>query len=181
MEVFDNVLVLWRLHYSLGLPPLFSYQIKDSIYVNNGRKCALDVSFILCFEVYEFINCLGYSKIKSVGSALDKMTIKATENCIGCLMAKGINAVDIAVQNPTVTLHTDYWQSLKIDCTRQVDTSSSNSVNWFESLMTCMDMTETELDAILTESEDDNFLFDSIDCVVQAIKSIYFPMSIYCI
>jgi len=35
-------------------------------------------------------------------------------------------------------------------------------------------MTETKLDAILTESEDDHFLFDSIDCVVQAIKSVRF-------
>jgi len=100
--------------------------------------------------------------------------VKATENCIGHLMAKGINAADSVVRNPTVTLNTGYWQSLKIDCTHQVDTSSSNSVIWFESLMTYMDMTETELDAILTESEDDNFLFDSIDCVVQAIKSIRF-------
>ena len=40
--------------------------------------------------------------------------------------------------------------------------------------MTCMDLTETELDAILTESDEDNFLFESIDCVVQAIKSIRF-------
>jgi len=28
---------------------------KDPIFVNNGRKFALDVSFILYFEVYEFI------------------------------------------------------------------------------------------------------------------------------
>ena len=101
----------------------------------------------------------------SVGSALDKMTVKLTERYIGFLMAKGTNAADIAVQNPTVILNTGNWQSLKTDCTRQVDTSSSNSVNWFESLMTCMDMTETELDAIQTESEDDN-LFESIDWVV---------------
>ena len=35
-------------------------------------------------------------------------------------------------------------------------------------------MTETELDAILTESEDDKFLFDPIYCAVQAIKSARF-------
>jgi len=33
-------------------------------------------------------------------------------------------------------------------------------------------VTEAELDAILTESEDDNLLFDQIDCVLQAIKSV---------
>jgi len=89
-------------------------------------------------------------------------------------MAKGTNAADIVVQNPTVTLNTCNWQSLKRDCIHQVDTSSSNSENWFESFMTYMDMTETELDAILTESEDDNFLLNSINCVIQAIKYIRF-------
>jgi len=40
-----------------------------------------------------------------------------------------------------------------------------------------MDVTEVELDAILTESEDDKFLFGQIDCVLQAIKSVGFNCS----
>jgi len=38
-------------------------------------------------------------------------------------------------------------------------------------------MTEAELDAILIESEDDNSLFDQIDCVLQAVKSVGFNWS----
>jgi len=38
-------------------------------------------------------------------------------------------------------------------------------------------MTEAELDAILTESEDDILLFDQLDCVLQAIKSVRFDWS----
>jgi len=54
------------------------------------------------------------------------MTVKATENCVESLMVKGIKAVDIVVQNPTVTLDTVDWQDLriKIDCTRSLDISS---------------------------------------------------------
>ena len=75
---------------------------------------------------------------------------------------------------PTVILDTAYLQSFKIDCACQVDASSSNSEDWFESFLAYIDVTETELDAILIESEDDNFLFDQIDCVVQAIKAMRF-------
>ena len=75
---------------------------------------------------------------------------------------------------PTVILDTAYLQSFKIDCACQVDASSSNSEDWSESFLAYIDVTETELDAILIESEDDNFLFDQIDCVVQAIKAMRF-------
>jgi len=89
------------------------------------------------------------------------MTVKATENCIERLMAKGINAADIVVRNPTVILDTVYWQSLRIDCARQVDTSSSSCENWFESFLEYMDVTEAELDTTLTESEEDNLSEES--------------------
>jgi len=41
-----------------------------------------------------------------------------------------------------------------MDCACQVDTSSSSSENWFESFLECMDVTEAEVDTLLTESED---------------------------
>jgi len=102
------------------------------------------------------------------------MSIKATENCIESLMAKGIKAADIAVLNPTVTLDTAYWQGIRIDCACQVDTLSSSSENWFESFLERMDVTETELDTLLTESDEDNLMSDPIDCNIQAINSIHF-------
>ena len=104
------------------------------------------------------------------------MSVKATENCVESLMAKGVKAVDIVVQNPTVTLDTVDWQGLRIktDCTRPVDISSSSSENWFESFLECMDMTEDELDTLLIESEEDNLMSDPIDYIVQAINSIHF-------
>ena len=40
-----------------------------------------------------------------------------------------------------------------------------------------IDVTEAELDAILTMSEDDNLLFGQMDCVLQAIKSVRFNWS----
>jgi len=102
------------------------------------------------------------------------MLVKATENCVESSMAKGINAADIAVLNPTVTLDTVYLQSSKTDCACQVDTLSSSSENWFESFLECMDVTEAEIDTMLTESEEDNLLPDPVDCIVQAINSIHF-------
>ena len=105
------------------------------------------------------------------------MTVKATENCVKSLMAKGINVDSIVVLTPTVFLDTAYLQSSQVDCVSEDEIPYSNPENWFESFMACMDMTETELDAILTESEGDNFLFNSIDCVVQAIKSVRFNWS----
>jgi len=101
------------------------------------------------------------------------MSAKATKNCVENLIAKGIQSSNIAVLIPTVVLDTAHLQSIKKDGACQADASSSSSENWFESFMAYMDMTETELDAILTESEDDSFLFDSIVCV-QAIKSVRF-------
>jgi len=102
------------------------------------------------------------------------MLVKATEKCVKSLMADGINVTNIVVLNPTVTLDTVDLQSLRINCACQVDTSSSSSENWFQSFLECMDVTEAELDTMLTESEEDNLLPDLIDCIVQAIKSIHF-------
>ena len=96
------------------------------------------------------------------------MLVKATQNCVKSLMAKGINTTNIVVLTPTVTLDTFYLQSPRIDCACQVDTLSSSSENWFESLLESMDVTEAELDAILTEPEEDNLLPDPIDCIMQA-------------
>ena len=103
-----------------------------------------------------------------------KMSVKATANCVENLIAKGINASNIAVLTPTVVLDTAYLQSFKKDRACQVDVSSSSSEDWFESFLEYIDVTKNELDAILTESEDENCLFDQIDCEVQAIKSARF-------
>ena len=97
------------------------------------------------------------------------MTVKATGNCVTSLMVKGINAADIVVLDPTVTL-----QSLRIYCAGQVETPSSSSENWFEEFLECMDVTETQLDTLLAESEEDNLISDPIDYIVQAINSIRF-------
>ena len=102
------------------------------------------------------------------------MLVKATENCVESLMSKGIKAADIVVLNPTVTLDTVYLQSSRTNCACQVATLSSSSENWFESFLECMDVTEAELDTILTYSEEDNLLYDSIDCIVQAVNSVHF-------
>jgi len=68
---------------------------------------------------------------KSVGSAIFKMTVKATGNCVTSLMVKGINTADIVVLDPTANL-----QSLRIYCAGQVETPSSSSENWFEEFFT---------------------------------------------
>ena len=88
------------------------------------------------------------------------------------MIAKGINASNIVVLTPTVVLDTVHLQSFRADCACQDDVLSSRSEDWFENFLECTDVTEAELDAILTESEDDNLLFDQIDCVLQAIKSV---------
>jgi len=85
-----------------------------------------------------------------------KMSIKATKNCIKSLVAKGVHASDIVVLTPTVTLDTVHLQSPRIDCVSQVDVLSSCSENWLESLLEHIDVTEAELDAVWTESEEDN-------------------------
>jgi len=115
-----------------------------------------------------------YFCLEKVVVKIIKMSVKTTENCVESLMAKGINAASIVVLTPTVTLDTVYLQSPRIDCACQVDTLSSSSENWFERFLEGMDVTEAELDAILTESEEDNLLPDPIDCIVQATNSIRF-------
>jgi len=81
------------------------------------------------------------------------MTVKATENCVKSLMAKGINATSIVVLTPTVTLDNVHLQSPRIDCACHVDTLSSSSENWFETALECIDMTEAELDVMLTSQK----------------------------
>jgi len=115
-----------------------------------------------------------YFCLEKVGVKIIKMSVKATENCVESLMAKGINATSIVVLTLTVTLDTVCLQSPRKDCACQVDTLRSNSENWFESALECTDMTEAELDVLLTESEEDSLLPDQIDCIVQAINSIHF-------
>jgi len=97
------------------------------------------------------------------------MTVKVTGNCVTSLMAKGIKAADIMALDPTVTL-----QNLRIYCGGQVETPSIISENWVEEFLECMDVTETELDTLLAESEEENLILDPIDYIVQAIKSIHF-------
>jgi len=115
-----------------------------------------------------------YICLEKVVVKIIKMSVKATENCVESLKAKGINAASIVVLTPTVTLDTVHLQSPRIDCACQVDTLSSSSENWFESLLEGMDVTQVELDAIMTESEEDNLLPDPIHCIVQAINSTHF-------
>jgi len=76
------------------------------------------------------------------------MSIKATNNCIKSLVAKDIDASDIILLTPTVTMKTVHLQSPRIDCASQVDVLSSRSENWLESLLEHIDVTETELDAV---------------------------------
>jgi len=102
------------------------------------------------------------------------MSVRTTKNCVDNLTAKGINASNIVVLTPTVVLDTIHLQSSRIDCFCQVGLSSVCSENWFGSALECIDMTEAELDAVLTESEEDNLLFDQTNCIVQAINSIHF-------
>jgi len=82
-------------------------------------------------------------------------------------MAKGINAADIVVLDPIVTL-----QSLRIYCADQVETPSSNSENWFEEFLECMDVTETELATLLAESEE-NLVSEPIDYIVRKLLTLY--------
>jgi len=98
-----------------------------------------------------------------------KTTVKATGNCVTSLMAKGKKAADIVVVDPTVTL-----QSLRISRGGQVETPSTSSENWFEEFLECMDVTETELDTLLAESEEDNLISDPIVYLVRAINYIHF-------
>jgi len=102
------------------------------------------------------------------------MSVKATKNCVESLMAKGINVASIAVLTLTVVLDTAYVQSSQVDGVSKDDAPSPSSENWFENLLECIDVTEAELDAALTESEEDILLYDQIDCAVQANDSIHF-------
>jgi len=97
------------------------------------------------------------------------MSVKATENYVPHLIMKVVNAANTVILKPTVTL-----QSIRIYLPSQIDVLSSSSENCFESLLKYMDMTESELDILLAESEEDKLLSNPIDCIVQAINSIHF-------
>jgi len=58
----------------------------------------------------------------------------------------------------------------KKDCACQVDVSSTDSEEWFGSFLAEIDVIEKELDAILTESADDNFFFGPIECAIRAMR-----------
>jgi len=51
---------------------------------------------------------------------------------------------------------------------------NSYSEDWLEKFMECIDMTEIETNTTSTESEDDDMLFEQINIVVEAIKSMRF-------
>jgi len=91
-----------------------------------------------------------------------------------CRKFDGINAASIVVLTPTVVVNTAHLQSSQVNCVSNDDVPSSSSENWFVNFLECIDVTEAELNAILTESEDDKFLFGPTDYVVQAIKSVRF-------
>ena len=104
------------------------------------------------------------------------MTIKTIESCIQSLKANGVNVADIMVRTPKVILDAFHLQSIKvvIDFACQADTSSTSSESCFGKFLEHMDVTETELDTLLAESEEDNLKYDPIDSIVQAIDSIHF-------
>jgi len=101
------------------------------------------------------------------------MSVKATENCTESLIAKGVDVSDVVVLIPTVWLDTDCPQNFQRNCASQVETTRSSAENWFASFLECTDVTEAELEAMSTESGEDNLLFDQIDYIVQAINSIH--------
>jgi len=102
------------------------------------------------------------------------MSVKATENCIESLIAKGVDVSDVVVLTPTFWLDTDCPQSFQRNCASQVETTRSSAENWFVSFLECIDVTEAELEAMLTESEEDELLFDQVDCILQVITSVRF-------
>jgi len=102
------------------------------------------------------------------------MSINAVKNCIESLVATGIDASDIVVQTPTVVLNAVRLQSARIDCACPGGIRKPYSEDWFEKFMEYIDMTEVETDTTSTESEDDDLLFDQINIVVEAIKSMCF-------
>ena len=102
------------------------------------------------------------------------MSVKATENCTESLIAKGVDVSDVVVLTPTVWLDTDCLQSFQRNCASQVETARSSAENWFASFLECIDVAESELEAMSTESEEDELLFDQIDCILQVIKSVRF-------
>ena len=53
-------------------------------------------------------------------------------------------------------------RKIRIDFACEVDTSSSSSESWFGKFLEHMDVTETELETLLTESDEDNLLSDPI-------------------
>jgi len=79
------------------------------------------------------------------------------------------------VRTPKVILDAFDLQSLKvgIDFACQDDTSSISSESWFGKFMEHMDVTETELDTLLAELDEDNLKYDPIDSIVQAINSTF--------
>jgi len=84
------------------------------------------------------------------------MTVKATESCVQSLMANGVNATDKMVRTPRVILDAFDLQNLKvgIDFACQADTSSTSSESWFGEFLEHTDVTETELDTLLVESDE---------------------------
>jgi len=83
------------------------------------------------------------------------MSVKATKNCVEKLITKGINADSIVVLASNVFLDTACLQSSQVECVSKMYAPSSSSENWFESVLEYVDVTEAELDAILTKSEED--------------------------
>jgi len=104
------------------------------------------------------------------------MSVKATKNCVESLIANGVDVSDVVVLTPIVWLDTDCPQSFQRNFASQVETTRSSAENWFASFLKCIDVTETELEAMSTESEEDELLFDQIDCILQVIKSVRFDL-----
>ena len=103
-----------------------------------------------------------------------KLLGNATENCVTNLIAKGITPSNVVVQTPTVVLNTARLQSARIECACQADIRKPYSEDWFEKFMECIDVAEVETDTTSTESKDDDLLFDQINYVAKAIKSMCF-------
>ena len=102
------------------------------------------------------------------------MLVKATKNCVANLIAKGVASSNIVIETPTVALNAARLQGTRIDCACQADIRNSYSEDRSDKFMECIDMTEIETDTTSTESEDDDLLFEQINIVVEAIKSMRF-------
>jgi len=102
------------------------------------------------------------------------MTISATKNCVSKLLAQGVKLADISIKEPMILLDAVEFSSVQVDLTHQGETSSSASKQCFEEFLTAINVTETELETILTGTTATITMADIIDSVVRAVNLMQF-------